>query len=88
MHLAATSVLARTHYGAERDTVTDIEDALHLHNTAIIDALMSWTVYLDPDAPESASRWRIYAMRKISIISAPIPSEPRTIRFGLDAGDA
>jgi hypothetical protein len=55
MHLSATRVLADTHYGAEGDMLRDIEAALHLHNSAIIDALMTWTLYLDPDAPASAS---------------------------------
>lgn len=55
MHLSATRVLADTHYGGDEPTIREVEHALHQHNRAIIDSLMTWTVYLDPDAPESAS---------------------------------
>jgi hypothetical protein len=55
MHLSATRILANTHYGADEHTIEEIEHALNYHNKAIIDSLMNWTVYLDPDAPESAS---------------------------------
>jgi hypothetical protein len=55
MHLSATRVLADTHYGAEGDLLRDIEAAMHLHNSAIVEALMTWSLYLDPDAPSSAS---------------------------------
>ena len=91
MHLAATSVLAKTHYGADEETVSDIEKALHVHNRAIIDALMNWTLYLDPDAPESATtgllghllQWEtVYEMKMRQQWDAPVWDGIR--HFGYD----
>lgn len=55
MHLRATRALASTHYGADAATRQEIEHALHEHNRAIIDCLLTSAMYLDPHAPEAAT---------------------------------
>jgi len=55
MHLRATRALATTHYEADEATKTEIEHALHEHNKVIVECLLGSSMYLEPDAPESAS---------------------------------
>jgi hypothetical protein len=55
MHLRATRALATTHYAADDATQTEIEHALHEHNKVIVECLLGASMYLEPDAPASAS---------------------------------
>lgn len=55
MHLRATRALASTHYEADEATKEDIEHALRHHNNAIVECLMTWSMYLDPNAAEEVA---------------------------------
>jgi hypothetical protein len=55
MHLRATRALADTHYEAGEPTKTEIEHALRQHNSAILELLMKWSMYLDSDAPDTVT---------------------------------
>ena len=55
MHLRATRALATTHYEADTVTRKEIEHALHEHNKVIVECLLASSMYLEPDAPGSAS---------------------------------
>jgi hypothetical protein len=55
MHLRATRALATTHYEADDSTNQEVEHALHEHNKAIVESLLSVSMYVEPDAPEAAT---------------------------------